>query len=281
MLREGRERSGPVSVAEPLFSFEDVTLTYGGAAVLDHVDLDLADHGVTVLAGPSGSGKSTLLRLCNRLDAPTSGTVRYRGDDVASLDPLAFRRRVGMVFQRPTLFPGTVRDNLLVAEPELTDRAAAIALGLCGLDPSFMDRTADDLSGGEAQRACIARTLVTRPEAMLMDEVTSALDPGHRRGIERLARRLAEEATPVVWVTHDLQQAERVGDRIVVLDEGRVADPDRARRFLADLDEGDVGKVGPTGTSRTSADAGADTSTGAGPDGVLDAEHQEAPDGER
>lgn len=268
MLPEGRERSGPAPVAEPLFAFEDVTLAYGGATVLDHVALELPDQGVTVLAGPSGSGKSTLLRLCNRLDAPTSGTVRYRGDDVASLDPLALRRRVGMVFQRPTLFAGSVRGNLLVAEPDLTDRAAALALELCGLDAAFLDRTADDLSGGEAQRACIARTLVTKPEATLMDEVTSALDPGHRRGVERLARRLAEEGTPVVWVTHDLQQAERVGDRIVVLHEGRVAEPDRARRFLADLDEGDVGRVGPTGAAEPAdrADHG-DADDEGGPDG--------------
>jgi putative ABC transport system ATP-binding protein len=220
-------------VAGALFSFEDVRLMFEGSAVLDGVTTEIADAGVTVLAGPSGSGKSTLLRLCNRLDAPTSGVVRFRGEDVAGLDPLRLRRRVGMVFQRPTLFPGTVRENLLVAEPSLSDRAARAALALVGLPTSFLDRTGDDLSGGEAQRACIARTVVTRPEALLMDEVTSALDPTHRRGIERLAARLAADGTPVVWVTHDLHQAERVADRTIVLDQGRIADEGTATRFLA------------------------------------------------
>jgi putative ABC transport system ATP-binding protein len=186
-----------------------------------------------VLAGPSGSGKSTLLRLCNRLDAPTTGVVRFRGDDVAGLDPLALRRRVGMVFQRPTLFPGTVRENLRVAEPSLSEDEAGAVLERVGLPPTFLDRTGDDLSGGEAQRACVARTLVTRPEALLMDEVTSALDPTHRRGIERLARRCAQSGTPVVWVTHDLLQAERVADRTIVLDHGHIADEETAARFLA------------------------------------------------
>jgi putative ABC transport system ATP-binding protein len=220
-------------VAGALLSFEEVRLVFEGAAVLDGITAEVADEGVTVLAGPSGSGKSTLLRLCNRLDAPTSGVVRFRGDDVAGLDPLVLRRRVGMVFQRPTLFPGTVRENLLVAEPSLAEAEAGAALERVGLPPSFLDRTGDDLSGGEAQRACIARTLVTRPEALLMDEVTSALDPRHRRGIERLARGCADSGTPVVWVTHDLHQAERVADRTLVLDQGRLADEGTAARFLA------------------------------------------------
>ena len=220
-------------MAEPLFAFEDVRLVFRDTVVLDGITTTLDAEGVTVLAGPSGSGKSTLLRLCNRLDAPTSGTVRFRGDDVAHLDPLRLRRQVGMVFQRPTLFPGTVRDNLLVAEPTLSERAARAALDLVGLDRAFLDRTGDDLSGGEAQRACVARTLVTRPEALLMDEVTSALDPAHRLGIERLGQRLAEEGTPVVWVTHDLNQAARVATRTIVLDHGRIADAGTALRFLA------------------------------------------------
>jgi putative ABC transport system ATP-binding protein len=237
-------------VVQPLFSFEDVRLVFQDTTVLDGITTTIDDEGVTVLAGPSGSGKSTLLRLCNRLDAPTSGTVRFRGDDVAELDPLRLRRRVGMVFQRPTLFPGTVRDNLLVAEPELSDRAARAALELVGLLPAFLDRTGDDLSGGEAQRACIARTLVTRPDALLMDEVTSALDPTHRIGIERLASRLADEGTPVVWVTHDLNQAARVASRTIVLDHGRIAEAGVAERFLA----GHTGHTGHPADDEAEAD---------------------------
>lgn len=214
-----------------------MSLTIDDATVLDHVDLTIADSGITVLVGPSGAGKSTVLRLLDRLEVPTSGEVRFRGRPVSDLDVLRLRRRVGMVFQRPAPFPGTVRDNLLVADPEADDQALATALRAARLDESFLDRPADELSGGEAQRMCLARTLVTRPEVLLMDEPTSALDPDARRRLERTARRLADEGHQLVWVTHDLDQARRLGGRIVVLVDGRVASEDERRRFLADADD--------------------------------------------
>src|SRR6266566_1605406 len=107
-----------MSAGEPVFRFRDVSVRFGDLTVLDRLSLDIHDRMVTVVAGPSGAGKSTVLRLCNRLEVPSSGAVEYRGQDVASMDPLSLRRRVGMVFQRPTLFGGTVRDNLRVARPD-------------------------------------------------------------------------------------------------------------------------------------------------------------------
>ena len=176
-----------------------------------------------MVVGPSGSGKSTLLRLCNRLVVPTSGVVRFRGDDVAGLDPLRLRRRVGMVFQRPTLFGGTVRDNLRVAQPDGSEDDYEEALGRAALDRSFLDRRADELSGGEAQRACFARTLVTGPEVLLMDEATSSLDAAARTTLERLACAAAREGgVPVVWVTHDEEQVARIADHVLTLEAGRV-----------------------------------------------------------
>jgi putative ABC transport system ATP-binding protein len=172
--------------------------------------------------GPSGSGKSTLLRLCNRLEAPTSGTVRFRGDDVADLDPRELRRRVGMVFQRPTPFAGSVRDNLRIARPDLTDEEAKEAVDRADLTPALLERPAHELSGGEAQRMCLARTLVTRPEVILMDEVTSSVDARSRRAIEDMTRALSVDGVPVVWVTHDLAQARRLADHVMVLAAGRV-----------------------------------------------------------
>lgn len=178
-----------------------------------------------MVAGPSGSGKSTLLRLCNRLAVPESGRVRFRGDDVAALDPLAHRRRVGMVFQRATPFPGSVRDNLRVAAPEAAEEVMARALERAELPHGFLDRRADELSGGEAQRACLARTLVTGPQVLLMDEPTAALDEAPRLGLERLARDLAGDGVPVLWVTHDRDQAARLADRVLRLPEGRLDAP--------------------------------------------------------
>jgi putative ABC transport system ATP-binding protein len=203
-----------------LFALEAVTVAGVQRPRLDGVSLELAaDGGVTVLQGPSGSGKSTLLRLLNRLEAPDAGVVRYRGEDLAARDVLAHRREVGMVFQAPVLFPGTIADNLAVARPvdppqELLERA--------GLAAAFLTREADTLSGGEAQRACLARALATRPRVLLMDEPTSALDPEATAVIEGLTRDLAADGIPVVLVSHDAAQAQRVGDRIVRLAAGAV-----------------------------------------------------------
>jgi putative ABC transport system ATP-binding protein len=206
----------------PLFTFDAVEVVAPHGPVLRGVDLEVPNGGVTVVLGPSGSGKSTLLRLCNRLEAPSAGTVRFRGADLAGVDPLAHRRRVGMVFQQPTPFGGTVRDNLRVAAPDAGEGAMAAALGRAGLAAGFLDRQASELSGGESQRACLARTLMAGPEVLLMDEPTSALDEAARSGLERLARELCDAGVPVLWVTHDLAQAARIADAVVRMDDGRV-----------------------------------------------------------
>jgi putative ABC transport system ATP-binding protein len=193
-----------------------------GRRAVDGVSARVSGEGVTCIVGPSGSGKSTLLRLCNRLMVPTSGRVLFRDDDVAGLDPLPLRRRVGMVFQRPTPFAGTVRENLRVALPEGTDEEFEAALRQAALDGSFLDRDATRLSGGEAQRMCLARTLVTEPEVLLMDEPTSALDEETGVELERLACDRAEEGLPVLWVTHDRRQVDRIADHVLRMEAGRV-----------------------------------------------------------
>ena len=209
-------------MSTPLFAFDDVGLEVDGAVILDAITVELPADGVVVVAGASGSGKSSLLRLCNRLVAPTTGTVRFRGDDVAALDVRRLRRRVGMVFQRPTPFPGTVHENLRVAEPSLDEDGAIALLASVGLPAEFFERDALTLSGGEAQRMCTARTLATRPEVVLMDEPTSALDEDNARGVEDLARSLVGAGVSIVWVTHDRAQIDRIADVVIRLDGGRI-----------------------------------------------------------
>lgn len=209
-------------MSTPLFAFDDVGLEVDGAVILDAITVELPADGVVVVAGASGSGKSSLLRLCNRLVAPSTGTVRFRGDDVAALDVRRLRRRVGMVFQRPTPFPGTVHENLRVAEPSLDEDGAIALLASVGLPAEFVEREALTLSGGEAQRMCTARTLATRPEAVLMDEPTSALDEDNARGVEDLARSLVGAGVSIVWVTHDRAQIDRIADVVIRLDGGRI-----------------------------------------------------------
>ncbi|HMJ77919.1 MAG TPA: phosphate ABC transporter ATP-binding protein [Iamia sp.] len=209
-------------MAVPLFAFEGVGLERDATRVLDDVSLELPDAGVTVFVGVSGAGKSTLLRCCNRLEVPTCGRVLFRGDDLATLDPLAHRRRVGMVFQAPARFPGTVAANLRAVASDLSDAAVGELLDRVGLDRALLDRQADALSGGEAQRMVLARALTTGPEVLLADEPTSALDTAATRRLEQLARSLADDGLPVLWVTHDLDQVHRLADHLVVLRAGRV-----------------------------------------------------------
>jgi putative ABC transport system ATP-binding protein len=206
------------------FEFDRVCVEAGDAVILRGVTASIVGGAVTVLVGPSGAGKTTLLRLCNRLEVPSSGVVRFRGEDIATLDPLALRRRVGMVFQRPTLFAGSVRDNLREALPTGDDTTFVEVLERAGLNASFLDRDGGDLSGGEAQRACLARSLLPGPEVLLMDEPTSSLDQVNTKLLESNSAELVADGVTVVWVTHDLAQAERIADNMIELDGGRIVD---------------------------------------------------------
>lgn len=179
------------------------------------------EPGATALLGPSGSGKSTILRLLNRLADPSSGVVRMDGEDVRSLDVLELRRRAVLVPQLPAPLPGSVAENLAYG-PGLLGRSvdAAPLLEQAGLDGSYADRDAAQLSVGEQQRVMLARALALDPEVLLLDEPTSALDEAARDEIERTLLGLRERVS-FVLVTHDGAQAERLTERTVRIREGR------------------------------------------------------------
>jgi putative ABC transport system ATP-binding protein len=204
------------------FELERVTVVRAGRRVLDEVTAWIPAAGITVVSGPSGAGKTTLLRLCNRLEVPDGGRVCYRGQPLDELDPLVLRRRVGMVFQRATPFPGSVADNLAVARPNADAGELGTTLKRVALDPALLGQEARTLSGGELQRMCLARTLVTGPETLLLDEPTSALDEQPKRVFEDAARGLAGQGVTIIWVTHDEAQAARVADRIYQLRDGHL-----------------------------------------------------------
>jgi UDP-glucose/iron transport system ATP-binding protein len=209
----------------PLFELEGVSLSRSGKQVLRGVSARLPE-GACAVVGPSGCGKSTLLRLLNRLADPDSGSVTYRGRNVSEHEVLGLRREVCLVPQLPALLEGTVAGNIEFAsrlagqEPE-TERV----LSLAGLDSSFAGRDAARLSVGEQQRAMLARTLALKPAVLLLDEPTSALDEAARDSVERTLLDLrAGLGLSFVLVTHDLEQAGRMVDSVVRLDQGCVVD---------------------------------------------------------
>ena len=215
-----------------LFALEMVSLRLGGRAVLSRVSLALEEGQRMVLLGPSGSGKTSLLRMMAGLTAPDEGRVLYRGRTASEkgrvlVPPEA--RSVGMVFQDLALWPHlSVRGNLAfglqargVPRAERVRRIGEI-LELVGL-AGRVEARPSELSGGEQQRVALARALVTRPEAVLMDEPLSSLDPVLRRKLRREILDLQHRLSfALLYVTHDLEEAFTLGRRIVVLEEGRV-----------------------------------------------------------
>lgn len=219
------------------FEIRRLSLTRAGRDVLRDVSLQVAPGEIVCLLGPSGGGKSSLLRCLNLLTEPPAGAIFLDGQDVTTLEVTALRRRVGMVFQQAALFPGAVADNLAYgpALQQITLSPAEIAelLSLADLEPKLADQPADTLSGGQAQRVALARTLANRPDALLLDEPTSALDPAATRHIEEAVLKLRQTlGLTVLWVTHNVDEARRVADRVYLLLDGQIADEGAPEHLL-------------------------------------------------
>jgi putative ABC transport system ATP-binding protein len=209
-------------VREIPLEVERVSLLRGGSLVLDGIDAAFQRGVVTGITGPSGAGKTSLLRCLNRLEDPAEGRVLLDGSDIRSIDPTVLRRRVGMIFQTPSVFEGGVRANLCYGLDEPEEDVLIDVLQACGLDGSYLSRDSTALSVGQAQRVCIARALVRDPEVLLMDEPTSALDKDAANRVEGLLGDLTSRGLAIVLVTHNLAQAERVAEWSYLLVDGRV-----------------------------------------------------------
>jgi D-methionine transport system ATP-binding protein len=200
----------------------------GSRVILRDVSFRVREGEVFGVIGPSGAGKTSLLRLLNGLESPDRGRVLVDGEDISTCDVLSLRRRVGMVFQAPALFPGCVSDNIVYpltlvgSAREEQDCRGREALARVGLGEGFWSRSASELSQGEQQRVSIARALVSGPEVLLMDEPTSALDPTSSSRILSVVRSLNREfGVTIVFVTHLMHQARDVCDRALVLIAGQ------------------------------------------------------------
>ena len=232
LYRDVSSSSGPGEAATPggtVFDAQGISVYYGAFRAVTDVKLTIYENEITAFIGPSGCGKTTVLRTLNRLNdlipaARVEGTVTYRGQSLygAEVSPVAVRRRIGMVFQKPNPFPKSIYDNVAYG-PRINgertkarlDEIVETSLRQAALWDEVKDRLGKSglsLSGGQAQRLCIARTLAVEPDVVLMDEPCSALDPIATGKIEDLMHQIKTRYT-IVIVTHNMQQAARVSDR--------------------------------------------------------------------
>ncbi|ANP51128.1 osmoprotectant transport system ATP-binding protein [Streptomyces griseochromogenes] len=215
-----------------MIRFEQVTKRYpDGTTAVDDLSFEVSEGELVTLVGPSGCGKTTTMMMVNRLIEPTSGRIFVDGEDIAAVDPVRLRRRIGYVIQQVGLFPHrTVLDNTATVPALLGwKRAKARAratdlLDLVGLDPkTYGPRYPEQLSGGQRQRVGVARALAADPPVLLMDEPFGAVDPVVREQLQdEFLRMQAAVRKTVLLVTHDIEEAVRLGDRIAVYGQGRI-----------------------------------------------------------
>jgi putative ABC transport system ATP-binding protein len=206
--------------------FRKVNNTRVKTPILGNLDLKVNKGELVTIMGASGSGKTTLLRLINRLYEIDSGIILLNGNDIRSHVPVELRRKIGMVFQVPVTFKGTVRDNLAFGINLWGRNTGIETLSKdTGIPEDLLDADAGQLSIGEKQRVCIARALANQPEILLLDEPTSSLDAVSAQRIENLLLDLQKERDlTLLWVTHEKEQVERIGGRRLVLRDGRLED---------------------------------------------------------
>ena len=238
-----------------MIEFKNVSKSFKTNAVLKNISLTMRDGDLTVLIGESGCGKTTTLKMINRLLEPTSGDILIDGKNIRDQDPIELRRGIGYVIQQTGLFPHmTVRQNIEIIpilskkNPEEIMRKTLDLMDMVGMDPdTYLDRYPTELSGGQQQRVGVARAFATNPEIILMDEPFSALDPITRSQLQdELADLQSKVKKTIVFVTHDMDEAVKIADRICIMKDGQVLQYDTPENILRnpnnDFVAGFVGK---------------------------------------
>ena len=227
-----------------LFSLKDVNFAINGKSILSNLTVEIAPTGVTGIIGPSGSGKTTFLYLLNKLYSPTSGSISFQEKNVDEFPAQELRKLVGMVQQRPHLFPGTVRENLeygpKIWKIEYSEEELIELLTKVALPAEFLDRPIEGLSGGEQQRVSLARSLANKPCALLLDEPTSALDIVSSEIIEDTIKNLSNEGMKIIIVTHSLDQTRQLTDQLLFLKDGKLIEKIPTKEFFGKYDEKEI-----------------------------------------
>ena len=218
-----------------LFNLEDVSYSVDGLKILQDISLDIRPKDFVALLGPSGSGKSTLLRMLNCLNSPSSGIINFHDKPITEYNIAQLRQKVGMVFQSPTMINGTVKENLTMTQKwtkdsnTFTDNELTGILEHVGLNSEFLSKDARSLSGGEQQRIALARTLLNKPDVLLLDEPTANLDPQLANKILKLVYQLYQDLKlTIILVSHDHQIIKQFAKRVAYLIGGKIIEKGNA-----------------------------------------------------
>ena len=209
-----------------LLELKNVTFENDGKTILKNISLKIEPGDFISIVGPSGSGKSTFLKLCSQLISPTNGTITYHGKDFTQYNPTELRRTIAYCFQTPYLFGDTVIDNIkfpfAIRNITFNQNRVDELFSLFHMPTDFLNKDVANLSGGEKQRIAFIRSLLFKPEIMLLDEITSALDADNTKIVEIVIDTLNKEGVTVLFVTHDFEQSRKYANRLLTIASGEI-----------------------------------------------------------
>ena len=214
-------------MTEQAISLQHVSFQSDQKYILKNISGTFKKGHITTLIGPSGAGKTTLLKICNGLISPTNGLITFQNTPLHTMNPTVLRKKIGIVLQSAPVIRDSVRANLILPralhQESYTDEEIEEVLQLVHLDKDLLTKPATKLSGGQKQKLAIARTLMNRPDVLLLDEITSALDPTSTREIEELIQAINKKYnTTIIWITHNIEQAKSVSNDVWVLANGEL-----------------------------------------------------------
>ncbi|MQS76163.1 ABC transporter ATP-binding protein [Companilactobacillus halodurans] len=205
---------------EKIFEVRNLFYQVGDTKILKDINLDIKKGQYLTVVGPSGSGKSTLMRILASMLSSTSGEVKFDGEPIETYEPIQYRQRVSYAFQQPTLFGKTVRDNLKfpfeVRKKEFDESKAIEYLQMVNLSADYIDKSVNDVSGGEKQRVALLRNLLFPPEVLITDEVTAGLDAENKDIVHKILSEFNQQGLTILRVTHDESEIEDSVDKIKI-----------------------------------------------------------------
>lgn len=209
-----------------LLEFQNVTYINHKKTILNNLSININAGDFISIVGPSGSGKSTFLKLCTHLISPTGGSILFKDKDIMQYSPMELRKSIGYCFQTPYLFGDTVEDNISfpfsIRNLKVSLERTHELLSSFNLDKEYLMMDVKNLSGGEKQRIALIRTLLFKPEILLLDEVTSALDVDNTLIVEEVINSLNQEGTTVLWITHNPEQSRKYANKLLIFQNGGI-----------------------------------------------------------